>query len=150
MNQHCRTIGPYSRKNVWAKLDGRGRPEQYRRRIVNDLTAQLGGSPTAAQRILTDHSALLALKLALMEERITADTMSEHDGRYFLAWTNALTRTLRRLGIKILKKGSQVDTLREALRRKPGHCRCTSALAGSGAAGRAEAPRLSRRAAKAS
>jgi hypothetical protein len=45
-----------------------------------------------------DRASWLALRVEQFDERLAAGTLSERDGRQYLAWSNALTRTLRAIG----------------------------------------------------
>ena len=94
-------IGPYSRPDALSKLDGRTWEAKLLRQVRADLTAQLGGSPSAAQRALIDQASWLTLHIEQINRNtVGGKPMSEHDSRHYLAWTNALSRTLRHLGLK--------------------------------------------------
>lgn len=102
MGQTARKIGPYSRPSSLAKLDGRSREASLMRRTAAELTAHVGGSPSATQRGLIDRAAWLTLHVAQLDDRAlqSGGFMGEHDARQYIAWSNALTRTLRQLGTK--------------------------------------------------
>lgn len=94
-------IGPYSRPNVLVKLDGRRREARLMQNVREELTAQVGGHPTATQRALIERAAMLTLHVSLMDAKVLepdAGPLSERDGRQYLAWSNALARILRDLG----------------------------------------------------
>ena len=96
--EKARRIGPYSRPNVLAKLDGRTREAALLRRVRADLTAHVGGHPTATQRALIDRAALLSLHVALFDARaLESGGLSERDSRSYLAYSNSLSRCLRAL-----------------------------------------------------
>ncbi|TCZ65555.1 hypothetical protein [Roseicella aquatilis] len=91
-------LGPYSRTDRLAKLDKRTKESRLLHEVRRDLTAHVGGEPTATQRMLIERAAQLSLQLALMERSAEGGALSERNGRQYLAWSGALTRTLRELG----------------------------------------------------
>jgi hypothetical protein len=95
-------LGPYSRERTLAKIDGRTREGKLLAAIRADLAAHVGGAPSATQRVLISRAASLSLQLAMMERNAAekGGTMSERDGRQYLAWNNSLTRLMRQIGIK--------------------------------------------------
>jgi hypothetical protein len=95
-----RQIGPYSKPNRLAILDGRTLEAKLMARVRAELTQHLGSKVTAPQRILIDRCAALTLRLHLMDrETAQSGRMSEKNGREYLCWNNSLTRTLRTLGL---------------------------------------------------
>ena len=94
-----RRIGPYSRRGVLDKLDRRTAEARLIREVRTELTAHVGGTPSATQRAMIERIAWLRLHLRLMDNR-TADgrEMTEHDSRTYLAWTGSLSRLMRDLG----------------------------------------------------
>ncbi len=75
-----------------------------------ELLAHLGGadrvSPT--QAALVEQVGQLRLRLAEMDRRhAEAGEMTVHDSNVYLAWANALTRTLTALGLKTIKQRPQ-------------------------------------------
>ena len=93
-------IGPYSRPDALSKLDGRTREARIKRKVCADLTAHLGGMPSATQRAIIERCAVLTMQLALLDAKHAAGDMGERDTRQYLAWTNTLTKLLRHLGMK--------------------------------------------------
>ena len=84
-----------------AKLDGRTREAALMRRTRGELTAHVGGQPSATQRALIERAVNLTVRLALMDAKFAAGTgQSDHDSRTYLSWSNALTKTLRQLGLQ--------------------------------------------------
>ena len=66
-----------------------------------ELTAHVGGNPSHVQRTLIERAARLALYVEMMDARaLESGGMTERDSRQYLAWSNSLTRTLERLGLK--------------------------------------------------
>lgn len=101
MVDKVRDIGPYSRPHRLANLDGRTKEAALLRTMRAELTAHVGGKPSATQRCLIDRAAMLTLHVALFDARaLAAGVLSERDGRQYLAYSNALGRTMRELGIK--------------------------------------------------
>ncbi len=70
------------------------------RGVRAELTAHLGGRPSATQRVLIDRAAMLTLQIAMMDARQASCGLSPRDSREYLAWTNTLTRLMRQLGMK--------------------------------------------------
>ena len=97
----ARHLGPYSGPTALAHVDGRTKEGRLMRRLRDDLVAHVGGNPSPTQRALIDRAVALSLRLALMDRHTFAagPVMSEKDGREYLAWSNALERTMRRLGL---------------------------------------------------
>ena len=59
------------------------------------------GTPSATQRALVERAVMLTLHCALFDRRaLEAGGLSERDGKSYLAYSNALARTLRALGLK--------------------------------------------------
>ena len=93
-------IGPYSSAHTLSNLDGRTREAKLLRRVRSELTAHVGGKPSATQRMLIERAATLALHVETLDRKVLqGGVMSEHDSRTYLAWSNSLTRTLRELGL---------------------------------------------------
>ncbi len=94
-------VGPYSSNGAVALIDGRSREAQYMKRARADLIAHVGGTPSAVQRNLIERAVRLMLGLELLDERLThGQAFTAHDHNHYIAWSNALTRTLARLGMK--------------------------------------------------
>ena len=65
-----------------------------------DLTAHVGGKPSATQQMLIERAAQLTLQVAQLDAKIaTPGGLTERDHRAYLAWSNSLVRTLRTLGL---------------------------------------------------
>lgn len=93
-------IGPHSRPDKLAIVDGRRAEAKLMRRVRDDLSKHVGGSPSATQKILIERAATLTLRLHLMDRQALQDgAMSEKNGREYLCWANSLTRLLRQLGM---------------------------------------------------
>lgn len=110
-------IGPYSRPHVLAKLDGRRREAKLMQTVREDLTAHIGGNPTATQKALIDRAAWLQLHVSLMDAKTLEDggPLSERDSRQYLAWSNALTRILRDLGADKPRSAKPKQSLRDLI-----------------------------------
>ena len=70
------------------------------RDVTERLTADLGGDPSAGERLLIDNAAVMATRLALLQDRLLAGDPGEGDQHHCLAWMNSLTRTVVALGLK--------------------------------------------------
>jgi hypothetical protein len=69
--------------------------------IRGALIAHVGGQPSATQLALIGRAVQLSLRIALMDQRFAeSGGAGELDGKQYLAWSNALNRTLRELGLK--------------------------------------------------
>lgn len=97
---------PYSRADALAKMDRRSVEARILREVRTDLTAQVGGKPSAAQRALIDRVAWLTLHIAQIDAK-TAEgrAMTEYDARQYLAWCNTLAKTLTKIGLKGVSPG---------------------------------------------
>src|SRR5437868_4212198 len=93
-------LGPYSRPAPLARIDGRSREARLLKAIRSDLTTHVGGNPSATERAFIDRAAWLSLRVAQLDARIAAGTVTDHDSRTYLAWSNSLARTLRELGLR--------------------------------------------------
>lgn len=97
---------PKKRRKLLRLTDGRTSEAQLIAKVRAELTAHVGGKPTAAQRMLIDRAAMLSLQVYLMDRQALRDgTMSEHTCRQYLAWSNTLTRTLTALGLEAGRAG---------------------------------------------
>jgi hypothetical protein len=97
-------IGPYSKSSTLAKTDGRTKESRLVKSLRSELVAHVGGKPSTTQRLLIDQACQLQLRLAMMDKTIDADTganfeMTERNQVQYLAWSGALTRLLRQLGM---------------------------------------------------
>ena len=90
-----------NRRPAHTALDGRTWEYLLLQRTRADLAQHLGGSPSIAQRVLIERAAWLVVYLAQQDAKAkTGELMSEHAARQYLAWTNALTRLMRQLGLQ--------------------------------------------------
>ncbi len=113
-----RSVGPHSRRDLLTQLDRRSHEARLIRAFREELTAHVGGKPSATQRVLIDRAAVLQLRLALMDRATLATPgMSEKNGREYVCWTNALTRVLAALG-PAAKAAEAPPDLRTHLARK--------------------------------
>jgi len=71
------------------------------RRVREELTAHVGGSPNVTQRMMIERCVMLAFQVALIDRRIIAgETLGLHDSNRAIAWNNSLRRTLVALGLE--------------------------------------------------
>jgi hypothetical protein len=93
-----------------------------------ELMAHVGGNPSAVTRQLIERAVRLSLQLELMDARLThGDTFTDHDHNAYLAWSNALTRTLARLGTKAVD--ASPPSLAEHLARRAAEREAGNAVA---------------------
>lgn len=117
MKRKAHRIGPYSRRNVLAKVDGRTREARLLDAARADLIAHVGGHPSATQLRLIERAAWLTLYVAMLDAKaMQSGEMTEHDSRTYLAWSNSLTRTLAALGLT--GKAATPQSLAEILAAK--------------------------------
>lgn len=95
-------ISPYSKRVALVTMDRRTKEARLLRDTRAELTAHLGGNPSATQRALIEQAAQLRLHLATMDRTFaeTGGKMTLHDSRTYLAWANSYSRLLRLLGLK--------------------------------------------------
>ncbi len=93
-------LGPYSRPNSLAKLDGRTREAKLMRETRAALIAHVGGNPSAVQAAMIEQAVQLKLRISTMDRKF-AETgqQTEHDSRTYLAWAATYARVLARLGL---------------------------------------------------
>ena len=72
------------------------------RTTIADLSAHVGGAPTAAERLLIQSAAIKATRLFLLSEKILAGgEIGGVDGdHHALAWLNSLRQDLTALGLE--------------------------------------------------
>lgn len=101
IHPHSRKLGPYSRPKALAMVDGRRSEAKVMADHRAELVQHCGGAPSATQRALIERAVALHLRLRLMDIEMTSGRgMSEKNGREYLAWNNAYTRTVKQLGMK--------------------------------------------------
>jgi hypothetical protein len=99
-SQKVRTIGPESKPPTLAKLDQRTREAALIRRTRSELLAHIG-NPTVVQLALVERASWLTLRVNLLEAKLSAGgEMSDHAAKSYIAFSNALRRTLADIGIQ--------------------------------------------------
>ena len=99
-------------------LDGRTREARLLKQIRRDLTAHVGGVPTATLAGLIERAAWLTLHLTMIDGKVAAGSrLTDHDARSYLGWANALSRILRQIGLSAAKP--KAPTLADHLRGAP-------------------------------
>ncbi len=95
-------------------MDRRTREARLLKTFRKALVDHCGGSPSAAQAMLIERAAQLQLHLSCYERKFVEQghTMTEHDSRVYLAWSNTLSRILRHLG---LEESAKTVTLEDYL-----------------------------------
>lgn len=110
------TVGPYSRRSRLDKLDRRTAEARFMRDVRAELTAHVGGNPSATQAAMIDRAAWLRLHLRTMDNRTAENrSMSEPDTRTYLAWTGALRRVMDALGPAVPPPSERKPDLRQHL-----------------------------------
>jgi hypothetical protein len=111
-------LGPYAKEIVLSRPDGRTKEARLLKQMREKLVAQLGGEGRLrpAQRVLIERIAMLQLKVALLDARIIAGTMTDYDHKSYLAYANSLSRMLEKLGLNDPASGAPADPM-DAIRR---------------------------------
>jgi hypothetical protein len=97
-------LGPHSRTfnrgAIGHSIDGRSREGRFLRAFEAQLSEHIGGKPSIAERMLISRLARIALRLEMFDEKLSAGTLTDHDGRIYGALHNSFRLMLRELGIK--------------------------------------------------
>lgn len=92
------SVGPYTAHKDLSAISLRSVEGRILKKVRADLLEEIGGVPTASQRVLLDRAAMLNLQIALMDRKaVAAGSMTEHDQRTYIAWVNALTKCMKQL-----------------------------------------------------
>jgi hypothetical protein len=95
-----RKVGPFSRDRSLSTLDKRTKAGRILRSTLADLTAHVGGDPTAAEALLIQSAALKATRLYLLSQKLLAGGEIGEDGDHlYLAWLNSMRQDLTALGL---------------------------------------------------
>src|SRR5215217_3761450 len=96
-----RKFGPYTRRIVLGKIDGRSREAKLVHHTRNSLIDHCGGDPNAVQIAMIDQICQLTLRIQAMDRKFAeSGEQTDHDTRTYLAWSNSLVRLLCELGVK--------------------------------------------------
>jgi len=99
-NQHS-DLGPHSRVRPLAKVDMRTSEGLVVHRLRRQLIAHCGGNPSIVQMTIIERCCWLQLRLALLDKKILGGhEWTEYDNNSYLSWSNALVRTMSRLGFE--------------------------------------------------
>lgn len=94
-------LGVYSCSRSLLRLDRRSREYRLIRQVRQDLVEHVGGKPNAAQRMLIERAAILSLRVAMLDQKIVDGAiLTTMDNHQYLAWANALRRTIAALGLE--------------------------------------------------
>jgi hypothetical protein len=86
---------------VLHSLDQRSREARLLKQFRAEMTQHMGGKISAVEKALIERAAQLQLRLAIFDAKFIEDgSMSDHDTRTYLAWSNSLSRLLASLGLK--------------------------------------------------
>ncbi len=83
-----------------SRLDRRTKSGRLMRKIEGDLASDLGGEPTTAERLLIQATAVKAVRLALLSEKLLEGDEPGEDGHHALAWFNSMRLDLVALGLQ--------------------------------------------------
>jgi hypothetical protein len=96
-----RTTGPYSREAAIARPRAQTKEARFCNHVRDELTAQVGGTPSATQKYLIERIVMVLLRIELMDNvALRNSTLTESQARDYLAWNNTVSRMLRALGTK--------------------------------------------------
>ena len=97
-------VGVFSSQRAVRDLDGRTREAAIVKRTIADLTAQVGGSPTAAQALLIHATAVIVLRIrCALDKYGTGKGEIESLDRHFVSLQNSLRLNLVTLGLEAAK-----------------------------------------------
>jgi hypothetical protein len=94
--------GVYSKRTELQPVDRRTQSARFMRRAEALLFSQLPGGAEQAtphQRLLVKRCAALQLRLEPLDRKLIAGTLTDHDSRAYLAWSNGLLKALATLGL---------------------------------------------------
>ena len=95
-----RVIGPYSSAGAMSLIDGRTRQALFMQRLRKKLLDHFGGDPTITQRQLIERAVRLSMQVEIFDAKFFKDgELSERDQRQHVTYSNALSRTLAKLGV---------------------------------------------------
>jgi hypothetical protein len=97
--------GPYSRaleRGAVGSLNGNSREAKFIKAYAAMLTEHCGGNPSPVQMQLIIRASRLACHLEIWDERTIPNggALSATGHNHYIAWSNALARTLARLGLQ--------------------------------------------------
>ena len=97
-------VGVFSSQRAVRDLDGRTREAAIVKRTIADLTAQVGGKPTAAQQLLIHATAVVVLRIrCALDKYGTGNGEIESLDRHFVSLRNSLRLNLVTLGLEAAK-----------------------------------------------
>jgi hypothetical protein len=106
-NQFTVDLGPYSRAHRFtlANLNPR-KPEALIVKKLNQELTEFIGTPNVVQRTIIERCCWLQLRLAMMDVKLArGHQLTEIDSNCYLSWSNALIRTMARLGFEPKRNG---------------------------------------------
>jgi hypothetical protein len=84
-----------------------------------DLIEFVGGKPDLLQTTLIERASVLRLRIALLDRQVVRDVeLTEHDSNQYIAWVNALRRTL--VDIAKMADAKPTETVLQRLQRGHG------------------------------
>ena len=93
-------LGPRSRHTSIDRLDKRTHEARFLNRMRAELTCNVGGNPTFAQKEMIDLAAMLALRIKISDAKFADEqSMSEVEARSYQGFCSAYARMLLRLKI---------------------------------------------------
>jgi hypothetical protein len=94
-----RQLGPHSRAHRLAHFDNRTREGLIVNRLRKELIEHVGGNPSIVECTVIERCCWLQLRLAMLDRKMMqGHSFTEIDNNSYIAWTNALVRTMTRLG----------------------------------------------------
>ena len=96
----AKRVGPFSRPETLSRLDRRTKAGRVMRSVEADLTSDLGGDPSTAERLLIQAAAVKATRVSLLSERLLEGEEPGEDGHHALSWLNSLRLDLVALGLQ--------------------------------------------------
>lgn len=93
--------GPYDPSTGSVRVDKRTREYRMLKQVRAELTAHVGGKPSAVQQRMIERTALLHVRLAMLDAKmLLTRTMTDAEMRSYIFWHNSYTRVMAALGVK--------------------------------------------------
>lgn len=112
--------GPFSRDKTLSRLDRRTKAGKLMRTIAGDLVNDLGGDPSAAERLLIQAASVKAVRLSLLADMLLeGGDIGEGSDHHAIAWFNSMRLDLMAIGLARRSKDITPSPLAEHFKRAP-------------------------------
>lgn len=93
-------IGMFSSQRAVREIDGRTREAKIVNATIADLTEQVGGNPSAAQKLLIHATAVVVLRIRCALDKYGSGANIESLDKHFVSLQNSLRLNLITLGLE--------------------------------------------------